>query len=80
MKNNDDIGKEAEKLNDLLEVKFEKQVFDDLKTMDFVDKVDDVLNNHNKKDALNKLNDLNDKNKLRDKLKKWTDLNDEQKI
>ena len=76
----------AEKLNKLLENKIKKNALDDLKTMDFVDKVDDVINNHNdkvnedaKKELLDKLKDMRDKDKLRDKLKKWKNFNDEMK-
>ena len=76
----------AEKLNKLLENKIKKNALDDLKTMDFVDKVDDVINNHNdkvnedaKKELLDKLKDMRDKDKKRDKLKKWKNINDEMK-
>ena len=81
-----DIADAAEKLNKLMEDKMKRQAFKDLKTMDFVDKVDDVIKNHNdkllndsKKDFLDKLRDMCNKDKLRDKLKKWKDFNDEMK-
>ena len=86
LKKNKDISDAAEKLKKLLDDKMKKKAWDDLKTMDFVDKVDDVINNHNdkinddaKRELFDKLKDLSDKNKLRDKLKQWKDLNDEMK-
>ena len=86
LKKNADLSKALDKLNKLMEDKMKKDAFDDLKTMDFVDKVDDVINKHNdkindeaKKDFLDKLKDIRDKGKLRDKLKQWKDFNDEMK-
>ena len=86
LKKNKDMEEAADKLNKLLENKIKKNALDDLKTMDFVDKVDDVINNHNdkvnedaKKELLDKLKDMRDKDKLRDKLKKWKNFNDEMK-
>ena len=61
-----------------------KGALDDLKTMDFVDKVDDVINKHNdkenedaKKDFMDKLKDINDKKQLKDVLNKWKNFNNE---
>ena len=86
LKKNDDMAKAAQKLQKLFDDKMKKKAWDDMKTMDFVDKLDDVINKHNdkiddeaKKDFLDKLKDLSNKNKLRDKLRKWKDFNDEMK-
>ena len=84
LKKNKDISEAAQKLKKLLDDNLKKKTWNDLKTMDFVQKVDDVINYHNdkvnddaKKEFLDKLRDISDKNKLRDKLKKWKDFNDE---
>ena len=86
LKKNDDMAKAAQKLQKLFDDKMKKKAWDDMKTMDFVDKVDDVINKHNdkigdeaKKELLDKLKDLSNKNKLRDKLRKWKGFNDEMK-
>lgn len=80
------MAKAAQKLQKLFDDKMKKKAWDDMKTMDFVDKVDDVINKHNdkindeaKKEFLDKLKDLSNKNKLRDKLRKWKGFNDEMK-
>ena len=86
LKNYADLSRALENLNKLMEDKLKKDTFDDLKTMDFVEKVDDVINKHNdkvnddaKKELLDKLKDIRDKSKLRDNLKKMKDFNDEMK-
>ena len=70
LRQTNDIARAAERLNKLMEDKMKKNAFDDLKTMDFVDKVDDVINKHNdkinekgKRDFFDKLKDLANKNK-----------------
>ena len=70
LRQTNDIARAAEKLNKLMEDKMKKNAFDDLKTMDFVDKVDDVINKHNdkinergKRDFFDKLKDLANKKK-----------------
>jgi len=86
LKKNRDISAATEKLQKLLDDNLKRKTWNDLKTMDFVQKLDDVINYHNdkinddaKKEFLDKLRDISDKNKLRDKLKKWKDFNDEMK-
>ena len=86
LKYDNNIGKGADKLRKLLEKKMKKDTLDDMKTMDFVHKLDDLINKHNdkvnndaKKQFLDNLNDLINKKKLRDKLRKWKDFNDEMK-
>ena len=85
LKNNNNIVTATEKLQKLLDNNMKRKAWNDMKTMDFVNKLDDLMNKHNnkfnndaKKEFLDKLKDLNDKNRLRDKLKKWKNLNDEQ--
>ena len=86
LKKNKDISAATEKLQKLLDDNLKRKTWNDLKTMDFVQKVDDVINFHNdkvnddaKRDFLDKLRDISDKNKLRDKLNKWKNFNDEMK-
>ncbi len=81
-----DFSKALEKLNKLIEHKMKKNTFDDLKTMDFVDIVDDVIKKHNnkvnndaKKEFFDKLKDIRNKGRLRDALKKWKDITDAMK-
>ena len=84
LKKDKDISDASDKLNKLLNDKMKKGALDDLKTMDFVDKVDDVINKHNdkenedaKKDFMDKLKDINDKKQLKDVLNKWKNFNNE---
>jgi hypothetical protein len=63
-----------------------RDAWKDMKTMDFVKKLDDLMNKHNnkvnndaKKEFLDKLKDISNKKNLGDKFKKWKNLNDEQK-
>ena len=84
LKQKNDIERAGDKLKKLMEDNLKRKAWNDLKTMDFVDKLDDIINKHNnedikdaKKEFLDKLKDLNDKNKLKDKLKKWKGFNDE---
>ena len=86
LKKNKDISAATEKLQKLLDDNMKRKAWNDLKTMDFVQKVDDVINFHNdkvnddaKREFLDKLRDISDKNKLRDKLNKWKNFNDEMK-
>ena len=86
LKKNNDLAKATEKLQKLLDDNLKKKAWDDMKTMDFVDKLDDVLNKHKDKDDndakkqfLDNLRDLNNKNKLADAFRKWKGLNDEMK-
>ena len=86
LKKNKDFAEAASKLQKLLDDNMKRKTWNDLKTMDFVQKVDEVINYHNnkvnndaKKEFLDKLRDISNKNKLRDKLKKWKDFNDEMK-
>ena len=81
-----DISKGVDKLKKVMDNKMKKDAWKDMKTMDFVDKLDDLINKHNdkvydeaKKDLLDKLKDLSNKKLMKDKLKKWKDFNDEQK-
>ena len=76
----------TDKLNDLLENKMKKDGLNYLKTINFVDKVDNVINKHNdnmgdeyKKYLLDKLKNINDKKQLKDVLDKWKDFNKEMK-
>ena len=73
----------TDQLNDLLENKMKKDGLNDLKTINFVDKVDNVINKHMgdkcKKVLLDKLKDINDKKQLKDALDKWKDFNKEMK-
>jgi hypothetical protein len=86
LKKNKDISAATEKLQKLLDDNLKRKTWNDLKTMDFVQKVDDVINFHNdkvnddaKREFLDKLRDISDKNKLRDKFNKWKNFNDEMK-
>ena len=86
LKYDNNIAKGADELKKLLENKMKKDAFDDMKTMDFVDKLDDLMNKHKdkvnndkKKDFMDNLKDLANKKKLEDAFKKWKDLNDENK-
>ena len=86
LKKNKDISAATEKLQKLLDDNMKKKAWNDLKTMDFVQLVDDVINYHNdkvnddaKRELLEKLRDISDKLILRDKLKKWKDFNNEMK-
>ena len=86
LKNYNNFAKGLDKLKKVLENKMKKDAWNDMKTMDFVDKLDDLINKHNnkvvedaKKELLDKLKDLNNKKLLKDKLKQWKDLNDELK-
>ena len=63
-----------------------KDTFNDLKTMDMVDKLDNLINDHNdkfnedaKQDFIDKLKDIYRKKDMKDALKKWKDVNDDQK-
>ena len=63
-----------------------KDTFNDLKTMDMVDKLDNLINDHNdkfnedaKQDFIDKLKDIYRKKDIKDALKKWKDVNDDQK-
>ncbi len=85
LKNNNNIARATEKLQKLLDDNMKRKAWNDMKTMDFVNKLDDLMNKHNnkfnndaKKEFLDKLKELNDKNRLREKLKKWKNLNDGQ--
>ena len=86
LKNYYNILKGLDKLKNILEHKMKKDPWNDMKTMDFVDKLDDLINEHNnqveedaKKQFMDNLKDLNNKKLLKDNLKKWKDFNDEQK-
>jgi hypothetical protein len=86
LKNYNNILKGLDKLKNILEHKMKKDSWNDMKTMDFVDKLDDLINKHNnqleddaKKQFMDNLKDLNNKKLLKDNLKKWKDFNDEQK-
>ena len=86
LKKNRDLSTATEKLQKLLDDNMKRKTWNDLKTMDFVQKVDDVINFHNdkvnddaKKELLDKLNDISNKILLKDKLKKWKEFNDEMK-
>ena len=79
-----DITKGADKLKKLMDDKKKKDAWNDMKTMDFVQKLDDLINNHNdkvydeaKKDLFDKLKDLSNKKLMRDKLRKWKAFNDD---
>jgi len=86
LKKNSDIAKAVEKLQKVLDNNMKRDAWKDMKTMDFVKKLDDLMNKHNnkvnndaKKEFLDKLKDINNKKNLGDKLQKWKNLNDEQK-
>ena len=86
LKRNKDLANAIEKLQKVLDNNMKKDAWKDLKTMDFVKKLDDLMNKHNnkvnndaKKEFLDKLKDINNKKALDDKLQKWKNLNDEQK-
>ena len=86
LKKNKGIAAATEKLQKLLDNNLKKKTWNDLKTMDFVQIVDDVINYHNdkvnddaKRELLEKLRDISDRLILRDNLKKWKDFNDEMK-
>ena len=86
LKKNSDIAKAVEKLQKVLDNNMKRDAWKDMKTMDFVKKLDDLMNKHNnkvnndaKKEFLDKIKDINNKKNLGDKLQKWKNLNDEQK-
>ena len=86
LKKNNDLAKAAEKLQKLLDDNMKRKAWNDMKTMDFVDKIDDLMNRHkdkeefdSKKQFLDTLRDIGNKNNLRDKLRKWKHFNDEMK-
>ena len=86
LKNDNDISKAGDKLKNLLDNKMKKDTFNDLKTMDMVDKLDNLINDHNdkfnedaKQDFIDKLKDIYRKKDMKDALKKWKDVNDDQK-
>ena len=86
LKKNSDIAKAVEKLQKVLDNNMKRDAWKDMKTTDFVKKLDDLMNKHNnkvnndaKKEFLDKLKDINNKKNLGDKLQKWKNLNDEQK-
>ena len=86
LKQKNDIERAGDKLKKLMENNLKRKAWNDMKTMDFVNKLDDLINNHNdkvekdaKKELLEKLKDLGNKNRLRDKLKKWKNFNDDMK-
>ena len=86
LKQNNDIAKAIDKLKKILEDKMKKDTLNDLKTMDFVDKLNNLINKHNdrvndeaKKDFINNLKDINNKNVLKNALNKWKNFNDEMK-
>ena len=86
LKKNSDIAKAVEKLQKVLDNNMKRDAWKDMKIMDFVKKLDDLMNKHNnkvnndaKKEFLDKLKDINNKKNLGDKFQKWKNLNDEQK-
>ena len=86
LKNNKCLIETIVKLNKLLENKKKRKAFDDLKKIYFMEKIDEIINNHNekindkvKKELLYKLKDVCNKSKLKNALKKWKDFNDEMK-
>ena len=86
LKHDNDIARAADKLNKLLENKMKKDALNDMKTMHFADKLNNLINNHNdkindeaKKDLINKLKDIKNKKQLKDALNRWKNLNNELK-
>ena len=86
LKNNNDLAKATEKLQKVLDNNMKKDAWKDMKTMDFVKKLDDLINKHNnkvnneaKKEFLDNLKEIKNKKDLSDKFEKWKNLNDEQK-
>lgn len=86
LKQKNDIERAGDKLKKMMDNNLKRKAWNDMKTMDFVNKLDDLINNHNdkvekdaKKELVDKLKDLGNKNRLRDKLKKWKNFNDDMK-
>ena len=86
LKYDNNMAKGGDKLKNLLENKMKKDALDDLKTMDFVNKLDNLMKDHDdkvnndaKKELMDNLKDINNNKKLSDALNKWKDLNDEMK-
>jgi hypothetical protein len=91
LKRINNLSKATEKRDKLMEDKAMINALHDLKTIYFVEKLNDVIEKHNdridnesKKDLLNRLNDINKKQKMKNVLDKWNkvsnELNERRKI